>query len=235
MRDLRAGTQLARPSTRFPSTFLRARYAHDMPCRVWLLVVLLIAHMISFLSPANRSDWMLEQIPSALAIGFLAWYERRPGGQPLSGLSYTLIFIFMLMHLVGAHYLYSHVPYDDWSQAILGISITESLGADRNHYDRLVHFLFGLMMTVPMLEVVRRHVLPRPGWSIAIAVVFIGFLSKVYELGEWFVAVVASPETAENYNGQQGDIFDAHKDMALALFGSILTATMIAIRQRRPR
>ncbi len=46
-------------------------------------------------------------------------------------------------------------------------------------------------------------------------------LSKVYELIEWWFAIAMSPENAELYNGQQGDAFDAHKDMALALAGAI--------------
>ncbi len=32
-----------------------------------------------------------------------------------------------------------------------------------------------------------------------------------------------SPEDAENYNGQQGDIWDAHQDMLLATVGAIIT------------
>ncbi|MFX8262476.1 DUF2238 domain-containing protein, partial [Acinetobacter baumannii] len=38
---------------------------------------------------------------------------------------------------------------------------------------------------------------------------------------EWGVALALSPEQAEAYNGQQGDIWDAHKDMLLAALGAL--------------
>jgi putative membrane protein len=64
-------------------------------------------------------------------------------------------------------------------------------------------------------------------------VAFLGVLSKVYELAEWLIAIGLSPAAAENYNGQQGDPFDAQKDMALALVGSLLSSPLVAIRLAR--
>ncbi len=32
----------------------------------------------------------------------------------LSRVSYTLIFLFLSLHAVGAHYTYAQVPYDAW-------------------------------------------------------------------------------------------------------------------------
>lgn len=46
--------------------------------------------------------------------------------------------------------------------------------------------------------------------------------SLVYEWIEWALAMTMSPEQAEAYNGQQGDMWDAHKDMFLAFLGGII-------------
>src|SRR6185295_762024 len=111
----------------------------------------------------------------------------------------------------GAHYLYSNVPYDDWSQRWLGIDITRSLGWKRNNYDRLVHFSHGLLLMPAMRELVERWVGVRGMKAIVIAVAFTAVLSMTYELLEWLIAVFMSPEAADKYNGQQGDAFDAQK------------------------
>ena len=92
-------------------------------------------------------DFFLEHILTVLLLTLLMLTRRR---FLLSHLSYTLIFGFLLLHLLGAHYTYSLVPYDDWSHALAGFSLTEALGLKRNHYDRLVHFSFGFLMAYPV-------------------------------------------------------------------------------------
>ena len=206
-----------------------------MPYRVWLLVITLAAIGASAIAPYDRRDWMLEHIPTALGLAFLVWYDRRPGGQPLGNGDCTRTFLFLLLHIVGAHFLYSRVPYDAWSEAALGVRPSEWMGATRNHYDRLVHFLFGVLALSPLSELVRRHVAPGRGWNLVVAVALIGLCSKVYELAEWLIAVLLSPEQAEAYNGQQGDMFDAQKDMGLAFVGSLLACLEIGWRRHRER
>jgi putative membrane protein len=202
-----------------------------MPYRAWLLVVVLLAVAASAVSPYDRQDWVLEHIPTALVLAFLIWYEKRAG--PLSNVSYTLLAVLLLLHVLGAHHLYSRVPYDDWSEALFGRRLSAAFGATRNHYDRFVHLAFGLFALLPLAEIVQRHVTRSRAWAIVVAVAFIGVLSKVYELAEWVVALVMSPEAAENYNGQQGDPFDAQKDMALALSGSLASSPFVAARLGR--
>jgi putative membrane protein len=43
------------------------------------------------------------------------------------------------------------------------------------------------------------------------------------------LSIVLSPEDAESYNGQQGDYWDAQKDMALAFVGSLCMLFIICI------
>ena len=199
-----------------------------LPYRAWLLVIVLAAIATSAVSPFDRLDWALEHLPTAAVLSFLIWYERRPGGSPLSNTSCTLLFVMLLLHVLGAHHLYSRVPYDDWFASAFGFRPSKWCGSPRNHYDRFVHLCFGLCATLPIAEMLRRHATTSAVWATTVAVVFVAAISKVYELAEWLLAVFMSPDAAENYNGQQGDPFDAQKDMALALAGSLAAVPFVA-------
>jgi putative membrane protein len=199
-----------------------------MPYRAWLLVVVLAAIGSSAIAPYDRRDWCLEHLATAATIGFFVWYERRPGGQPLPDVCYSLLAVFTLLHVLGAHFLYSRVPYEAWWHELVGGVPTTG----RNHYDRFVHFSFGLLLLPMLAELVHRHVTARRGWTVVVAIAFVGVLSKLYELAEWGIALAVSPEAAEAYNGQQGDPFDAQKDMALAFTGSLVGIPFVAGRRR---
>lgn len=201
-----------------------------LPYRGWLLLIFLVALVLSVINPANRQDVILEHVPTVAAVIFLILVDRR---QPLSNLSYSLTFVYLMLHVVGAHYLYSFVPYDAWSQRLLGISITDTFGFSRNHYDRLVHFAHGLLLLQPTRELVTRWMRVDGLRAIIIAIALLAVLSTIYELIEWLIAVVMSPEAAELYNGQQGDMFDAQKDMALALLGSTFAALFMILGNER--
>ena len=58
--------------------------------------------------------------------------------------------------------------------------------------------------------------------------------SLVYEWIEWLIAIGLSPEEAENYNGQQGDMWDAHKDMFLATLAAMLIGTIQLWHKKTP-
>lgn len=129
---------------------------------------------------------------------------------------------FLALHAIGARYIYSYVPYDQWSQHLCGVTISSVFGWERNHYDRLVHFSFGLLLAHPTREIFERNELARGIWSRYFALEFIIAASAVYELAEWFVAILFAPDWADRYLGQQGDMWDAQKDMALASCGAII-------------
>jgi putative membrane protein len=172
----------------------------------------------------------MQHAPTVVALILLYLIGRK---QPLSNRSYTLIFIWMMMHVLGAHYLYSFVPYDDWSRTLLGVSVTDIFGLKRNHYDRLVHFCHGLLLLQPMRELVIRWVRIDGIRAVIVALAMLGVLSTLYELAEWLIAVVMDPDAAERYNGQQGDMFDAQKDMGLALLGASFAALIMIFRLER--
>src|SRR4030095_13239734 len=87
------------------------------------------------IGPHDRSDWALEN--ALLVVGVAALVTTRRA-LPLSRLSYTLIFVFMCLHTLGAHYTYSEVPYRAWIAALTG----KPPASGRNYYDRLVHFAY---------------------------------------------------------------------------------------------
>jgi len=150
------------------------------------------------------------------------------------------LFIFACIHILGARYCYSHVPYDEWAKNLLNIEINikgywvikvEGTGVMHgNKYDRLVHFAFGLLM-FPLVFQLTKRIGNGGNFFLALLVAWLTIqtFSMVYELFEWILSILLSPEQTERYNGQQGDMWDAHKDMALALLGSTISAICICL------
>ncbi len=116
-----------------------------------LLTLLFLAFWIALaIEPFDREDWLLENL---LAIVFAAVLVASYKRLPLSGISYTTIFLFLCLHTLGAHYTYSEVPYDAWIRGLTGGSLNQAMGWERNHFDRLVHFSYGLLLAYPIREV----------------------------------------------------------------------------------
>lgn len=150
---------------------------------------------------------------------------------PLSTGSLGALVAFFLLHTLAGRYTYSNVPYDAWAIALTGQDVTGSFGLERNGFDRLVHLAFGLLWTLPFAEIVQRHGGLGRAASLWMAFLFVGAGSAAYEVFEWLLTMVVAPGMAESYNGQQGDMWDAQKDMALAMGGSL--AACLWPRKRR--
>lgn len=172
--------------------------------------------------------WPLEQTlhSSLTVIGLVAlwWVDRRWG---LGNGAFAAICGFIAIHCIAARWLYSNVPYDAWLQAALHWSPNATFGWQRNHFDRLIHFLYGVCFTPALLQLAR-HAWPalRIGQAFTLAMMVVMCSSLAYEWLEWGIALLLSPEAAEAYNGQQGDMWDAHADMLLATLGSLLVWPM---------
>ena len=184
------------------------------------LSVIFIAVFITLgIAPLHRSDWLLENVLVVIA-GVLMVLSYKYF--PLSRLSYTLIFLFMLLHQVGAHYTYAEVPYDEFFLGYLGFSLNDLLGWERNNFDRVVHFLYGLLLAYPIKELYSRVARAEGFWGYFFPLELTMASSMVYELIEWAAAEVFGGELGMAYLGTQGDIWDAHKDMALASLGALI-------------
>ena len=181
------------------------------------------------LHPVDRATWLLENVLLMLFVGTLATTYAR---FRFSRSSYVLIFVFLCLHTVGAHFTYSLVPYDAWTAALAGDSLSELMGWERNHYDRLVHFAFGALLAQPARELLVRLAGVRGGWSYFLPVVLLMACSSLYELIEWGAALVFGGELGMHYLGTQGDEWDGQRDMALAALGAVfamLTAMLTAM------
>lgn len=168
------------------------------------------------IAPVYRSDWFLENILVFAAIPYLVYINRKFN---LSLLSYTLIFIFLVLHSIGAHYTYSEVPAGRW--------ISDWMGWERNHYDRLVHFLWGFLLTMPIFELLRKKVSRKVRAIFIFACCVIVLVGVLYEFMEWAAAVVVAPEAGTAFLGTQGDEWDAQKDLLLNLCGAICSVVFL--------
>ncbi len=183
--------------------------------------------------PWNRQDWWLE---NALVIAFAILVAVFHRTMLFSRVSYTLIFLFLCLHAVGSHYTYSEVPYDTWTRSLFGFSLNELLCWQRNNFDRIVHFAYGLLLAYPVREVFIRVAGARGFWSYFLPLDLTMSTSMLYELIEWGAAELFGGELGQAYLGTQGDVWDAHKDMALASLGALLSmCTTAAINLRMQR
>jgi putative membrane protein len=198
---------------------------------VWLLGVFVLWFGVWAIRPPHPRDFVLEHLFTVAFVALLCWSHAR---FRLSNLSYTMIFIFLCTHVVGAHYTYSEVPYEEWFRRlgswvwVQDFSVQSLFGFTRNHYDRLVHFLFGLLMAYPVREVFIRIVGVRGFWGYYLPLDVMMSFSMVYELIEWGVAMTAG-DVGESYLGSQGDVWDAQKDMALATLGGLIAMATTAL------
>ncbi|MCC2597084.1 DUF2238 domain-containing protein [Pusillimonas sp. MFBS29] len=182
--------------------------------------------------PSDRPAWLLENA-LVLMLFCLLWLVRRQFR--FSNASLLLILLFLSLHALGSHYTYSNVPYDQWWQALTGHSLNSVFGWERNHYDRLVHFAYGLLLAYPIREFFLRIVEVRGFWAYFLPLDFTLSTSALYELIEWGAAEIFGGDLGMHYLGTQGDIWDAHKDMALAALGALLAMLIAAAINRYAR
>src|SRR3954451_23242611 len=175
--------------------------------------------------PKDRTDWLMENALGVAAVVLLAIFYRR---LVLSRLSYTLIFIFLCLHEVGAHYTYAEVPYDAWFRSLFGHTFNSLVGWQRNNFDRVVHFLYGFLLAYPIREVFLRVANVRGFWGYFLPLDLTMSTSMLYELNEWGAALVVGGDLGQAKLGTHGDEWDAHKDMALASIGALISIGITA-------
>lgn len=184
-----------------------------------LAVLFAIYWAVLAINPWYRDDWLVENVLVLLAVVFIGLTSRR---LTLSHVSYTLIFVFLCLHETGAHFTYSEVPYDAWFKRFSGVTLNSLLGWERNNFDRVIHFSYGLLLAYPVRELFLRLAIVRGFWSYFLPLDLTLSSSAMYELFEWLAAEILGGELGQAYLGTQGDLWDAHKDMALAGLGALI-------------
>ncbi len=179
------------------------------------------------IAPVSRSDWLLENVMTLAGVSLLVAFWR---AGTLSPTSIILALSFLALHVTGAHYTYSLVPYDDWSRTLFGQSITDVTRSQRNQFDRLVHFSFGLLLAIPCHEWLVRsgQASVRAAWWVTLLLAMSA--SHIYELIEWGAAETFGGDLGAAYVGTQGDEWDAQKDMALATLGTFIGVAIGLLR-----
>ena len=193
--------------------------------------------VVMAIEPVSRMTWVLENAIVLAAVVVIVLNLRRV---VWSRTSVALVALFAVLHTTGSHYSYSAVPYEQW----FAQWFPHSLGADpsaaqpdvssRNHFDRVVHFCYGALLTVPIRQLYLQF-RPRSrlsGYLVPLA--FIASTSMFYELIEWAAAVILA-DASTNFVGSQGDPWDAHKDMALAMLGALLATLLASVGGWRSR
>lgn len=166
--------------------------------------------------PASRGIWLLENILVLVFVPLLFLIGRY---FRLSNISYTLIALYLSLHLIGAHYTYAETPIGDW--------IAHLLNTDRNMYDRFVHFSFGFLLAYPMREAFIRIARARGLWGYYIPVDITFAFSACYEIFEWLAMAYLGETSTALFLATQNDIWDAQKDMTAAGLGAILMMLIV--------
>lgn len=110
----------------------------------------------------------------------------------------------------------------------LGAWVQHTWHLQRNPYDRFVHFNFGFLMAYPIMDYLKSKYATPTKWLASITNMAILCLATIFELIEWGVAAFIDSETGETYVATQGDVWDAHKDILLAIIASIIVTKVFA-------
>ena len=179
--------------------------SHKLVYALYIVVWIIMA-----INPKYPQDWLLENVLIFIFFPFVIWMDNK---HHYTLLSLIFLLIFTSLHSLGSHYTYAEMEHFN--------AITHFFGFERNHFDRLVHFLFGLLTFRMLFEMITEETN-----TIKTALLFtftmIVSISTVYEMLEWLAVVILHPELGMAFLGTQGDVWDAHKDSALAMIGALI-------------
>lgn len=187
-------------------------------------IIFTISWIYTLLTTSDGANWITENILTVLFLGVMVWgYPRFR----FSDLSYTAMFVFLMLHIFGAQHTYADAPIGFWIRDVFGL--------ERNPYDRIVHYSFGLLMAYPMRDYFINK-MQWPTWVCWVLPVEITLsFSGMYEIIEYGVADIFFPDVGVAYLGTQGDPWDAQKDMILAFTGAITSMVLTAVLGRLRR
>ena len=189
----------------------------------YLTGIFLLCWVLLAINPTDRSIWMLENLLVVTVFPVVLWLDKR---YRFSNLTYLSLTLFVILHLVGANLTYNAMIYFSW--------FSDWFGFQRNYYDQVIHFLFGLMVFASFFEIFYHQGHSR-GLSYLIGLLFITAIGSLYEVLEWLSMVVFCAGTElECANAiTQGDVWDAQKDMAFAAVGATISMLLHMIWGKR--
>lgn len=199
--------------------------APTRPTPLWLTAGcagVALALAVSAVGCKDLPTWCMETVPVMIALP-LIWFTR--ARWPLTPLLYACIALHCLVLIVGGHYTYAEVPLGAWMQ--------QAFGFERNHYDRIGHFVQGFVPALIARELIVRGSGMRSGALLGFLGVAVAmFVSSSYEIIE-MIAGRLSAEGAAAFLGTQGDVWDTQMDMSFALIGACTSMLLMARMHER--
>ncbi|MDD5359286.1 MAG: DUF2238 domain-containing protein [Sulfurovaceae bacterium] len=171
--------------------------------------IYIIVWIIMAIHPKYPEDWLLENVLVFLFFPFLIWMDIK---HHFSIAALAMLLIFASLHSLGSHFTYAEMEYFD--------VITKWMGFERNHFDRVVHFLFGLLVFRTLFELISIKVKTFKA-TMFFTFTLILSISTLYEILEWLAAIIFHPELGLAFLGTQGDIWDSQEDTIAAFLGAL--------------
>ena len=187
-----------------------------------LFALYLVEFAVLAIRPVSRPTWISENVTALVIVVPLVWMYRR--GVRFSNAAYLFMSVLIYLHTIGGHYTFSEVPFG-W--------VTDLIGAQRNHFDRVAHFTVGFYAYAILEFIEVRRLSSRRAFSLVVALSMILAVAALFELVEWIYAVSADPVAGAEFLGSQGDIWDAQKDMLADGLGAVLACAVYAIVHRK--
>ena len=184
------------------------KLAHYYP---HILATLFLAEFVALgINPVDRKVWIAEVTPIVIVfLALVATYRRFR----FSNIAYTLMSVWMFWHTIGGHYTFANVPFD---------FVTNLFGFERNHFDRIGHFVVGFY-AYAAAELVTRKGWAGPVLASLFGFFLIGTVAAGYEIIEWLYADMDGGKAGVEFLGAQGDVWDAQKDMLADILGALFS------------
>lgn len=184
---------------------------------VIMLCVFFVGFVLLAIRPHDRWDWALENFfplaqLAAIIIG-LRYYR-------FTRLVYYLLLVYLFVQMWGGHYTYALAPPFNY--------IRDHFGFARNHYDRVAHFCLGFLLAIPVREILLQYIRCSRRWLHFLVPTILLAVGAFYEFIEWWMSLLVDKGLGDAFLGSQGDIWDSHWDMLLALIGAIVALALFA-------
>ncbi len=183
-----------------------------------LFILYLIHFTILAINPYDRGVWVAENIPMVLIVSILVltFHKFR-----FSNTAYILMSVLIFLHTIGGHYTFERVPFG---------FVTDLIGSDRNHFDRISHFSVGFYAYAIAELLLTKKLITHKLVLFLFGVFAIFTVASVYEIIEWWYAASADPAAGVAFLGSQGDVWDAQKDMLADGLGSIAAMSYFLLK-----
>lgn len=178
----------------------------------FLLLLFFLGLLWSGINPRNLSHWVGETIAPIIGLIILTLTFKK---FRYTIFTYSVVLIACYLMFIGAHYTFSRVPLFSWIQ--------DYFGQSRNNFDKLGHFVQGIIPILITREIfIRRKIMKDYKWISFISFCVCLATTSTYEIVEFIVCSIAG-KNPDTFLGTQGYIWDSQSDMLFAALGGIVT------------